>query len=66
MGVSPVIQAEPIGVADSLLPPQVRVGEPFIIVIFGATGALTSSKLLPAKVSVCACRLENLGNHGTD
>ena len=48
MGVSPVVQAEPIGAVDSLLPPQVRVGEPFTLVIFGATGALTSSKLLPA------------------
>ena len=53
MGVSPVIQAEPIGAVDSPLPSQMPVGESFILVIFGATGALTSSKLLPALFGLC-------------
>ena len=48
MEVSPVTLTESIGAVDSPLVPSVRVGEPFTLVIFGATGALTSSKLLPA------------------
>ena len=47
MEASPAIRAEPTGTVASP-PPQVQVGEPFTLVIFGATGALTSSKLLPA------------------
>ena len=47
MEASPAIRAVPTGTVASPLP-QVRVGEPFTLVIFGATGALTSSKLLPA------------------
>ena len=33
-------------------PPAVQVKEPFALIIFGATGALTSSKLLPALFSL--------------
>ena len=43
-----MIRNDPIGAVDSLLPPHVLVEEPFILVIFGATGDLTSSKLLPS------------------
>ncbi|MCE9562397.1 MAG: glucose-6-phosphate dehydrogenase [Planctomycetes bacterium] len=47
MEASSVIPAEPVGGAAPVASP-VRVAEPFTLVIFGATGDLTSSKLLPA------------------
>ena len=46
--VSPEIQAQPSGAVAAAPPTHLRVREPFTLVIFGATGALTSSKLLPA------------------
>ena len=39
---------EQSGHEASQQPPPIKVREPFTLVIFGATGALTSSKLLPA------------------
>ena len=48
MEASPVIRAEPSAAVETFRLSQVRVEEPFTLVIFGATGALTSSKLLPA------------------
>ncbi|MBA4190954.1 MAG: glucose-6-phosphate dehydrogenase [Planctomycetaceae bacterium] len=47
MEASSVIPAGPVGAADPVASP-VRVAEPFALVIFGATGDLTGSKLLPA------------------
>ncbi len=40
--------AEQRGHEASAPPPPIQVQEPFTLVIFGATGALTSSKLMPA------------------
>jgi glucose-6-phosphate 1-dehydrogenase len=48
VAASTVNRTESIGAVDTPLVPSVRVGEPFTLVIFGATGDLTSSKLLPA------------------
>lgn len=45
---APIIQAGARGAAASVPPSAVQVKEPFALVIFGATGALTHSKLLPA------------------
>ena len=43
-----VIQAKGKESVDLGLPPGPRVEEPFALIIFGATGALTAGKLLPA------------------
>lgn len=48
---APTILAKARGVA-SVPPSAVQVKEPFAVVIFGATGALTHSKLLPALFSL--------------
>ena len=52
MAASEIIQAmaaEQVGIPP---PPPVKVAEPFALIIFGATGALTHSKLLPALFSL--------------
>ena len=48
MAASEIVRDEAAAQSSSPSPPAVQVKEPFALVIFGATGALTSSKLLPA------------------
>ena len=48
MELDPLVDVRPTGRGDTGHPYGPRVEEPFTIVIFGATGALTAGKLLPA------------------
>lgn len=55
MVASQVVQAERMGTAASptpATPAQPLVADPFTLVIFGATGVLTASKLVPAMFSL--------------
>ncbi len=52
MAVSEIIQAKAAGQVEPPPSPPVQVAEPFALIIFGATGALTHSKLLPALFSL--------------
>lgn len=52
MAVSEIIQAKAAKKVDSPSNSPVQVTEPFALIIFGATGALTHSKLLPALFSL--------------
>ena len=52
MAVSEIIQAKAAGQVGTPPPSPVKVEEPFALIIFGATGALTHSKLLPALFSL--------------
>ncbi len=52
MPASEIIQAKAAGHVDTPAPTPVQVAEPFALIIFGATGALTHSKLLPALFSL--------------
>ena len=49
MAASEIIQAKAVEKGNAALPhSRVQTAEPFALIIFGATGALTHTKLLPA------------------
>ena len=48
MATPEVIRSEAVGQKENPADSHIRVTEPFALIIFGATGALTHSKLLPA------------------
>lgn len=52
LAASKIIEAKRVGPVPSPTSAPVQVAEPFALVIFGATGALTQSKLIPALFSL--------------